>query len=187
MKTIILLAMAILFVACNAKKVSETQTSTDSLKAATDTAAREDKLAEAGFNIMHSEKFGEIGIDLSLEMVVQALGEAETKSDVEVSQVDATNVQTWKYPSKGLEISFSEDENKKWTVVSYSITEKSTLKSSRGIGIGSSREEVLKAYQKDIVEQSDEGSIIAGTVYGGIVFWLGEGKVRSIFVGTMAD
>jgi hypothetical protein len=187
MKTIIPLSMAILFVACNAKKVSETQTSTDSAKAATDTTARVDKLAETGFNIMHREKFGEIGIDLSSEMVVKALGEAETKSNVEVSQVDGANVQTWMYPSKGLEISFSEDENKKWTVASYSITEKSTLKSSRGIGIGSSREEVLKAYEKDIGEQSDEGSIIAGTVYGGIVFWLGEGKVRSIFVGTMAD
>ncbi len=38
MKTIIPLALAILFIACNAKKVSETQTSTDSVKAVTDTA-----------------------------------------------------------------------------------------------------------------------------------------------------
>jgi hypothetical protein len=39
MKTIILLAMAVLFVAGNAKKVSETQTSSDSVKAGTDTTA----------------------------------------------------------------------------------------------------------------------------------------------------
>ncbi len=136
---------------------------------------------------MRDEKFGEISINLSSEEVIKAFGEAETKSDVEVSQVDGTNNQTWTYPSKGLEISFSEDENKRWAVISYSITEKSTLKSIRGIGIGSSREDVINAYQKEIGEQVDEGSLVAGTVYGGIVFWLGGGKVRSIFVGASAD
>ncbi len=187
MKTIAPLVLVILLTACGTKKVSETQNSTDTVKVATDTIVNEDKLATIGFDLMRNEKFGEISMNLSSTEVIKAMGEPETKSDVEVSEIDGTNIQTWMYPSNGLSISFAEDENKKWNVISYYVAEKSTLKSTRGIGFGSSREDVLKAYAKEIGEQADENSIVAGTVYGGIVFWLSEEKVRSIFVGASAD
>ena len=47
---------------------------------------------------------------------------------------------------------------------------------------------MVKAYKKEISADFGEGQIIAGTVYGGIVFWLTEdGKVRNIFVGASAE
>ena len=99
------------------------------------------------------------------------------------------NWQTYFYPGKGFEISFFQNADSSWETGSYLLKENTTLKSTRGIGIGSTAEEVRQVYRKEI-DTADEGpgQIIAGSVYGGIVFWMtDDGKVRNIFVGASAE
>ena len=65
-----------------------------------------------------------------------------------------------------------------------------TLKTSRGIGIGSSKEVVLQEYKDEVQLGLDEGEsdkIIVGTVYGGIIFTLDGDSVISIYIGASAE
>jgi hypothetical protein len=61
-------------------------------------------------------------------------------------------------------------------------------KTSKGISIGSNYQEVEKAY-KDYVnaEFSNKESIVAGSIYGGVIFSFKNGKVTSIFIGASAE
>ena len=61
------------------------------------------------------------------------------------------------------------------------------MKSTRGIGIGSKRDEVMKLYEKEIGEELGSDQIVARTLYEGIVFWLENGKVKNIFVDASAE
>jgi len=64
------------------------------------------------------------------------------------------------------------------------------LKTSRNIGIGSSKEAVLAAYQKEInfAEVPQEASaIVVGSVYGGVTFQIADNQVTSIFIGAAAE
>ncbi len=63
------------------------------------------------------------------------------------------------------------------------------LKTSRDIGIGSTEEDVRKAYEYEINPEDDDDPehITAGTVYGGVIFHLKDGIVTSIFIGAAAE
>ena len=61
-------------------------------------------------------------------------------------------------------------------------------KTSRGVGIGSTEEEVRAAYKNLIDPGSRPGEmIIAGSVYGGVFFTIEDGKVTTIFIGAGAE
>ena len=68
------------------------------------------------------------------------------------------------------------------------ITEPCEFKTTRNIGIGSNMEEVQTAYRQEInAKSSNTETIIAGTVYGGIIFNFENKKVKSIFIGASAE
>jgi hypothetical protein len=68
------------------------------------------------------------------------------------------------------------------------ISEPCELKTSRRIGIGSNMEEVKSAYKVAIdPSSSDSETIVAGSVYGGIIFKMENNKVKSIFIGASAE
>ncbi len=188
MKQFIAIACLLCVWACASKQNSEANEKMDSVSVESVSSADSIDYSSVGFDLMKEENFGGIRTGLIREEVIILLGEPEQQTEIKMSEVDGMNSQTWMYLAKGIEISFSEDENKKWTSVSYLLKESATQKSTRGIGVGSTREEVMKAYKKEISADFGEGQIIAGTVYGGIVFWLTEdGKVRNIFVGASAE
>ena len=62
-------------------------------------------------------------------------------------------------------------------------------KTQRGIQIGSSDTEVQNAYKNEINPQDSKphATIVAGTVYGGIIFDLTNGFVTSIFIGAATE
>jgi hypothetical protein len=62
------------------------------------------------------------------------------------------------------------------------------FRTSKGISIGSSYQEVEQAY-KDYMnpEFSNRESIVAGSIYGGVVFSFEKGKVKSVFVGAASE
>jgi len=64
-----------------------------------------------------------------------------------------------------------------------------TKKTTRGIQLGSTRDEVLEAYADVInVDDSRGNRIVAGSVYGGVFFFLDyTDKVEMIFIGTSTE
>jgi len=71
-------------------------------------------------------------------------------------------------------------------VVSIEITAPSKFKTPAGIGIGSTRGEVIAAYQ-DFLGQTDEpNAILVGSPYGGMLVRFQRDRAVSIFIGAMA-
>ncbi len=62
-------------------------------------------------------------------------------------------------------------------------------KTQRGIQIGSRDIEVQLAYKNEINPHgsNSESTIVAGTIYGGVIFGIKDGIVKSIFVGAAAE
>jgi len=137
-----------------------------------------------------NEAIGKIKLGLPAAAVVKALGQPEKKgADTEE---DATGewVQNWEFPALGLKLSMS--SGKKGgakSVNSITATGACKLATARGIKIGSTEAEVRKAYGGvEDKEQSHKGeSFVAGSIYGGVLFTLKDGKVSEIFLGAGAE
>jgi hypothetical protein len=69
------------------------------------------------------------------------------------------------------------------------ISTPSTLKTQRGIGIGSREQAVIQAYQheKDAEATMPTEVFVAGSVYGGLMFQFQNDQVISIFLGAGAE
>ena len=168
-----------------------------------------------GFDLQADELFFILNNSLLDVDVTELLGEPEKKSDpviwvLDVAALeyqrwfynsrssldpvswggDKVEYQTWYYYSKGIEVGFiSYDENQQ---IAYSIDFISpcNLKTIRGIGIGSTKSEVLKAYEHEInpdVNISGSESIVVGTVYKGLIFIIEHDVVSSIFIGVVPE
>lgn len=143
---------------------------------------------EIGFELMKNEEVGGIKTNLTFEKITQILGEPEEKTEPEFSNVDGWYYQAMNYKSKGLYLIFKINTDSVKTVENILLKDPCVFKTSRQIGIGSSYEEVEKAY-KDYInpEFSDEESIVTGSIYGGIVFTLENKKVKTIYIGISGD
>ena len=144
---------------------------------------------ELGWELVENESLGELKFGRQLSEVAKLLGEPSETITYGVLWADAEYHQGFKYQEKGIEIDVilgEEDWDK--TINMITITAPCTYKTKKGIGIGSSYEEVVEAY-KDYIEPgfSDHTSATAGTVYGGIIFNLEDNKVNLIFIGAAAE
>lgn len=145
---------------------------------------------ELGFVLMDREIKAILGGHNRVADVVKKFGKPEKKSKVEVWGADGLKHQTYFYTKKGLEIGLVTDENNRQTVCSISIEKKSKVKTKRGIGVGSSKAAVLKAYaaELDMKENANnQYGLVAGTVYGGVIFGIEKNRVTSIFIGAAAE
>lgn len=92
------------------------------------------------------------------------------------------------YKKFGLNIIFTTNNQSIYTIHEMTINENSSLKIKRGLGIGSSKEDVLKSYPKDsILDHWDEyvivgfpGDIDEYSSDGRIFFTIKDGKVTKI-------
>jgi hypothetical protein len=147
-------------------------------------------LAEEKPGALETETFGQLKLGRKAADIVKVLGQPEGKGK-EVHW-DATGdwVQEWRYPAKGLTLNMaSAKKGAPKTVLSFTAEEGCKLATSRGIKLGSTLAEVRKAYGKfENKEDSQAGeTFVAGSVYGGIIFHLKDGKVSSIFFGAAAE
>ena len=143
---------------------------------------------EIGMQWMEKEKAYLFKKGQSAAQVEKALGKPEAKSKVELWGADGLEHQTWTYKKKGLMIGFSKEKGESQKVFSVQLTSPSKLKTSKGIGLGSDKKAILKAYAS-LIEAPDQDpeTIIVGSAYGGIVFNLKKDKVTSIFIGAVAE
>lgn len=75
------------------------------------------------------------------------------------------------------------------SIASITAIGPSTLRTQRNIQIGSTRQEVMKAYRHEWDKENSmpSGSFIAGSIYGGLIFNFENNKVNRIFLGAAAE
>jgi hypothetical protein len=156
---------------------------------AAEKAAPDKDYLQIGFGLMKNETIGNLAVGISESELLTLLGEAEQKSTAKVWAADGNEHQSWFYPSKGIDIDMVERRDGMPVVGRVTIVSPCTLKTKRGIGIGSTAQEVQIAYKDEINPESirENSSLVAGTVYGGIIFSLKDGVVSRIFSGAAAE
>lgn len=84
----------------------------------------------------------------------------------------------WK---NGVETASIIEGKEKGTIVRLMIGESTDLKTEKGIGLGSTKQDVIDAYGSNYYERTEQGATIIGyadhKLHITIEFWLGEGKV----------
>ena len=149
----------------------------------------------------HSKGYDSIGWELMdtgigwlkcgtpMSKVIAMLGQPESKTDTAMSQIDGLLYQGWSYKKQGISIYLEGEKISKFCVASITIYSPCILQTNRRVGIGSTEKEIEKAYRKAIeaVPASGERWIVAGTVYGGILFTMHNHKVDTLFIGASAE
>lgn len=136
------------------------------------------------------DTLGKLALGQKAEAATKLLGKPESKGAPTHWEAIGEWVQEFNYPKQGLNIKLSSEAKAgPQTVLMISATAPCALTTGRGIKIGSTEAEVKKAY-KDVfnAEESEAGkSLVAGSIYGGVIFTLTEGKVSEIFIGAAAE
>lgn len=136
------------------------------------------------------DTLGKLALGQKAEAAIKLLGKPESKGTVTHWEATGDWVQELNYPAEGLELKVaSEAKAGPQTVLMLTATAPCALATGRGIKIGSTEAEVKKAY-KDVLnaEESKAGeTLVAGSVYGGVIFTLKKGKVTEIFIGAAAE
>lgn len=189
---LILILMLMAMVLCGCGSGGQDGASGDASTNETEDAAADensdDAYGQLGFDLMEAESQFILQNATTASEMVELFGEPEEKSEAEIWGADGMEHQTWTYPTQGLELDLVREEDNVQIVDMITLFDPSTLKTSKGIGIGSSKEDVEALYKGEInPDAGDESTIVAGTVYGGVIFQLENGKVSSIFVGASAE
>lgn len=156
---------------------------------------------EIGLELMYIEELNGLKYGLAGSEVVALIGQPDSLSEALVWGADGMTHQTWYYLKKGIEIdmlgemdvhdpSLTLQNNLTIGLTIDMITIKApcNFKTKRRVGIGSSADEVKTAYKKAYnKKESDTGKIVAGTVFGGIIFELENNFVKSIFLGAASE
>ena len=147
-------------------------------------------LAADEFALMNEERIGPLRFG-------QPAAEAERLIDCPIQRgpinlwgADGEYHQFWEAPACGLTLDLStEAPSAPQTVSAIILTAPSPWKTRRGLGLGDTETEVLAAYGRDReMETSVPGEhLVAGTLYGGLVFTFHKGRVRRIFLGAAAE
>ena len=141
-------------------------------------------------DFLEKETFGKIKLGQKAAELTAAVGKADSKGKDTEWAATGEWVQEWRFKTQGLTVNMaSGKKDGAKTVHSLTATAPCPLATARGIRIGSTAAEVKKAYGKvEDKEQSEAGkTFVAGSVYGGIIFTLKDGKVSQIFLGAAAE
>ena len=137
--------------------------------------------------LMRTETVGQLQLGLSDKSTIKSTGIPDYKSAITRWEADGMYHQDWTYDS-GIDLNMASSDSLKMEIFSLRFFAPCKLKTSRTIGIGSSMEDVKAAY-KDVLSENhhEEQSLIAGSVYGGIIFSFENGKLSSVFIGAAAE
>jgi len=191
-----LISIGILCCSCNSSSSDKTKDA-DSLSAITSAMAGESLVEdsvdlsvknddEIGFELLKSESIGDLKIGLSALKTKELIGAPAERSKAEKWEADGEVHQNWLYTKEGITLEMVGEGDQ--MINSISIIAPCKFKTKKQIGIGSSKDEVLKAYNVAIDGSAGESdNITVGTVYGGLMFNFENGKVNSVFIGSSAE
>src|SRR4051812_23107807 len=137
--------------------------------------------------LLKAESLGGLRLGLAENDVIQLLGKPAEQGKLVLQEADATYVQTWRYPAKGIALVMTTGAKKTGPKTITSITARAPcdLGTKAGCKIGSAEKDVRQAYaQYADPEQPKKGAeFVVGSVYDGIIFNFERGKVSRIFFG----
>ena len=140
--------------------------------------------------MLRAESLGGLRLGLPEKEVLKLLGSPATRGRLVFQEADANYVQDWHYPNKGIELLMSAGEKKSGmkTIANITASAPCTFATRKGITIGNAESAARKAYSGHVDrETSDPGTLVVGSIYGGIIFNFTKGKVNRIFFGAAAE
>jgi len=140
--------------------------------------------------MLRAESLGRLRLGLPEKDVLKLLGSPATRGELVFQEADGNYVQDWHYPDKGIDLWMSAGEKKSGakTIASITASAPCTFATRKGIKIGDAESAARKAYTEHVDrESSDPGTLVVGSIYGGIIFNFTEGKVSRIFFGAAAE
>lgn len=140
--------------------------------------------------MFEGDSLGSLKLGQSAAVVTKALGKPASKGKEVEWEAIGEWVQEWHFPKQGLTLAMnSEKKGGAKTVLNITAEAPCELATSRGIKIGSTETALAKAYgDVQNKEESELGQLfVAGSVYGGVMFHLEDGKVVQIFIGAAAE
>jgi len=155
---------------------------------AQDTEETRKDYTELGWELLEKENFGSLRLGMPLSVLLTVLGAPDEKEEAVEWGADGEIHQNYIYRNYGLKLDIigEKDQDKKLNMIL--ATAPCFFKTSKGIGIGSIAEEVVKAYQEYLEPGFwNINYIVAGSVYGGIILTAEDGKISQIFFGAAAD
>lgn len=170
---------------------SPTPAATETIAPTEEPAASAEKdFGQIGSELLKTEMLGSLKLGMTEGELIAALGEPDSKSGFELWGADGLNHSDWVYEAKGLAINLAgePDSDAELTVYSIGASAPCDLATQKGVKIGDSKEALVEAYGFAMeVQEEVDGRIVAGTVFGGLIFGIKDGKVSSIFIGASAE
>ena len=142
------------------------------------------------FALLKTERIGPLRIDLPEGEVERSIACKPRRGPVTRWEADGDYHQEWAYPDCGITLDMGTATPKnRQTIRAITLTRPSPWKTRRGIGIGGTEREVVAAYGRDREPKTSVPGkrLVAGTVYGGLVFTFHRGRVTRIFLGAAAE
>ncbi len=187
-KTLIIISITMIFSSQINYSSSNRLFMHEKIKQGKDTIQTNKDFFNLGIKLIANESINDLKLGLTKDEIIKILGKPDFSSDSEYWEADALFHQIFKYTNQGVEIDFSgeNDDNKKTT--SITIFSPCKFKTCKNIGIGISRKAVIDSY-KDYInpEFSDSTTLVAGSIYAGVIFKMENIKVKSIFIGAAAE
>ncbi len=141
-----------------------------------------------GMALLESEDLNGLKIGMLEGKIIELIGNPDETSNATKWESDGLNHQTWTYKTKGIELDVRWEKGKAKEIFTMTITKPCSYKTAREIGIGSTKEQVRDAYKIEVdPRENNENSIIAGSVFDGMVFQFEKNTVKSIFIGAGAE
>ncbi len=153
-------------------------------------AAAEQKGEDAAFKFMRSEMLGALKLDMTEAEIAKLIPAKPVRSREQLWGADGQYHLKWSYRAQGLTLGMvSAKKGAAKTLESITCAARCTLKTSRGIGLGSTLADAQKAYAAEFnKEESEPGVFVAGSIYGGLVLNFDKaGKVSAMFLGAAAE
>ena len=136
------------------------------------------------------EPLGPLTLGMPEQEIKAQLGEPETAGTPELWGADGLLHWTLSYPAQGLSLDLAGTSAGEGTLYAIHAAAPCALATARGLAIGAPRDTVLTLYAGLINPEWDEqasGSILIGTIFGGIMIGIENGLVSSLFIGAMAE
>lgn len=142
------------------------------------------------FSLIRSESFNGLKLDMTIqEFEPLVLCRVEKDEPVLWAGIGEI-IQEWNYQDCGVKLQLSTvDPDTPQIISSIMIRPPSDLETSRGIHIGSTEQEAMEAYADHLdADYSVSGdTLVAGSIYGGLVFTFKDNLVESMFLGAGAE
>lgn len=151
---------------------------------------------------MTAEAIGALRLGMSTTEILTVLGAPTSKSRPSYEYATGLVIQSWNYPSEGLSLDISLDRASpvrtrfprgrapvaKGTLESIAVQTPSTRTTSKGIQIGTEAGAAVRAYGKHLSREfGSPDRLVVGSVFGGLLLDIKDGRVSHMFLGAAAE